>query len=62
MFLIDFTIGLMPIFLKKLGFIFKVNNPLKTLGIKPMEKQFILCFWQIKKDTLTGYFLVLWVL
>jgi hypothetical protein len=62
MFLIDFTIGLMPILLKKLDLIFKVSIPLKPLGIKPMGNQFIFCFWQIKKDTLTGSFLVLWVL
>jgi hypothetical protein len=26
-----------------------------------MEKQCSWCFWQIKKDTLAGFFLVLWV-
>ena len=36
--------------------IFKVNNQLKPLGIKLMEKQFIYCLWQIKKDTLAGSF------
>jgi hypothetical protein len=29
---------------------------MKSLGIYPMGKQFIFCFWQIKKDTLAGSF------
>jgi hypothetical protein len=36
--------------------IFKVNIHLKPLRIKPMENQFTLYFWQIKKDTLAGSF------
>ncbi|WP_185963863.1 hypothetical protein [Flavobacterium restrictum] len=61
MFLIDFTIGLMPNFPKKYSLDFKEIILLKTLGIKPMENQFVLTFWQIKKDTLAGFYLVLWV-
>ena len=56
MFLIDFTIGLMPTFPKNDRFDFNVNSLLKTLDIKLMENQFTKCFWQIKKDTFAGSF------
>lgn len=36
--------------------IFKINNLLKPQGIKLMEKQFIYCFWQIKKILLLALF------
>lgn len=56
MFLIDFTIGLMPKLAKNDKFDFNVNSLLKTLDIKLLENQFAKCFWQIKKDTLAGSF------
>jgi hypothetical protein len=46
----------MPIVPNNDRFDFNVNNLLKPLGIKLMEKQFIYCFWQIKKILLLALF------
>ena len=54
--LIAFLGGLMPIVFYGRKVSGLISIVLKTQSIEPTAKQRLLCFWQIKNDTLAGFF------